>query len=62
MTEKRGYVPIHLRRGRRTITNRKDHSRLEILEKQVVRTLKLKKGLFFEFNAPVIRKDELSIF
>ena len=27
----------------------------------VVRTLKLKKGLFFEFNAPTIRKDEFSI-
>ena len=27
----------------------------------IVRTLKLKKGLFFEFNAPTIRKDEFSI-
>ena len=27
----------------------------------IVRTLKLKKGLFFEFNAPAIRKDEFSI-
>ena len=27
----------------------------------LVRTLKLKKGLFFEFNAPTIRKDEFSI-
>ena len=27
----------------------------------IVRTLKLKKGLFFEFNAPSIRKDEFSI-
>ena len=27
----------------------------------VVRTLKLKKDLFFEFNAPTIRKDEFSI-
>ena len=26
-----------------------------------VRTLKLKKGLFFEFNAPTIRKDEFLI-
>ena len=31
------------------------------LHKNIVRTLKLKKGLFFEFNAPAIRKDELSI-
>ena len=28
---------------------------------EIVRTLKLKKGLFFEFNAPTIRKDEFSI-
>ena len=28
---------------------------------RVVRALKLKKGLFFDFNAPTIRKDELSI-
>ena len=27
----------------------------------LVRTLKLKKGLFFEFIAPTIRKDEFSI-
>ena len=27
----------------------------------VVRTLKWKKGLFFEFNAPAIRKDEFTI-
>ena len=27
----------------------------------LVRTLKLKKGLFFEFNTPTIRKDEFSI-
>ena len=27
----------------------------------LVMTLKLKKGLFFEFNAPTIRKDEFSI-
>ena len=27
----------------------------------IVRTLKLKKGLFFEFNAPAIRKNEFSI-
>ena len=27
----------------------------------LVRKLKLKKGLFFEFNAPTIRKDEFSI-
>ena len=28
----------------------------------IVRTLKLKKSLFFEFNAPTIQKDEFSIF
>ena len=33
------------------------HGRIHAL----VRTLKLKKGLFFEFNAPTIRKDEFSI-
>ena len=32
-----------------------------LLEYAIVRTLKLKKGLFFEFNAPTIRKDEFSI-
>ena len=33
----------------------------EIIIAFLVRTLKLKKGLFFEFNAPTIRKDEFSI-
>ena len=28
---------------------------------QIVRTLDLKKDLFFEFNAPTIRKDEFNI-
>ena len=32
-----------------------------ILFPLIVRTLKLKKGLFFEFNVPAIRKDEFSI-
>ena len=35
--------------------------RFSFFSLSVVRTLKLKKGLFFEFNAPAIRKDEFSI-
>ena len=27
----------------------------------IVRTLKLKRGIFFEFNAPAMQKDEFSI-
>ena len=44
------------RRGQGQVISKKEQKGILI-----VRTLKLKKGLFFEFNAPTIRKDEFSI-
>ena len=68
-SKRRGYPYLVCKKNIITVCNvynltfmfKYDFLFLSLSSSHIVRTLKFKKGLFFEFNAPTIRKDEYSI-